>query len=90
MLEVNISPSLATESPLDLAIKANLMTDLFNLVSVKRMDRRRDNINKMKQRIKNYSRPKPLQSRGVSNSKNQNTSKIEPLLKSDAQDYLDK
>lgn len=90
VLEVNISPSLATDSPLDLAIKANLMTDLFNLISVKRMDRRRDNINKMKQRIKNYSRPKPLQSRGVSNSKNQNTSKVEPLLKSEAQDYLDK
>lgn len=52
VLEVNISPSLATDSPLDLAIKANLMTDIFNLITVKRMDRRRDNINKMKQRIK--------------------------------------
>lgn len=31
LLEVNLSPSLACESPLDLKIKANLLTDLFNL-----------------------------------------------------------
>ncbi|XP_074641434.1 tubulin polyglutamylase TTLL5-like isoform X2 [Tubulanus polymorphus] len=32
ILEVNLSPSLACDSPLDLKIKANMMSDLFTLV----------------------------------------------------------
>jgi tubulin polyglutamylase TTLL5 len=31
LLEVNLSPSLATESPIDVTIKSNLMMDVFNL-----------------------------------------------------------
>lgn len=34
LLEVNLSPSLAFESPLDLKIKANLVKDTFNLVGI--------------------------------------------------------
>jgi hypothetical protein len=34
LLEVNLSPSLACESPLDLTIKSNLVADTFNLVGV--------------------------------------------------------
>lgn len=67
ILESNLSPSFATDSPLDMAIKSNLITDVFNLISIKKMDRRRENITKMKQRFKNYNRPNKFQSRGVSN-----------------------
>lgn len=34
LIEVNLSPSLATESPLDKKIKTGLLTDLFNLIGV--------------------------------------------------------
>lgn len=32
LLEVNLSPSMGTDSHLDYKIKSNLMVDLFNLV----------------------------------------------------------
>lgn len=35
LLEVNLCPSLNTESPLDLHIKSNLLVDAFNLLSLK-------------------------------------------------------
>ncbi|CAL8100870.1 unnamed protein product [Calicophoron daubneyi] len=34
LLEVNLSPSLACDSPLDFKIKSHMLTDLFNLVGV--------------------------------------------------------
>ncbi len=34
LLEVNLSPSLNTDSPLDLKIKGNLIADLFTLVGI--------------------------------------------------------
>jgi len=34
LIEVNLSPSLGCESPLDQKIKGNLMADLFSLVGV--------------------------------------------------------
>ncbi|OMJ83252.1 hypothetical protein SteCoe_15839 [Stentor coeruleus] len=34
LLEVNLSPSMATESPLDFYIKSNLLTDTFNLIGI--------------------------------------------------------
>lgn len=36
LLEINLSPSLATDSPLDLKIKGNLLKDTFNLAGFKR------------------------------------------------------
>jgi len=54
LLEVNLSPSMATESPLDWTIKSNVLTDTFNMVGVKRFDRRKESINKMKNRMKGY------------------------------------
>lgn len=36
LLEVNLSPSLATDSPLDLKIKGNLLKDTFNLVGMRK------------------------------------------------------
>jgi len=91
ILEVNLSPSLATDSPLDLAIKSNLLTDVFNLIGIRKIDRRRDNITKVKQRFKNYSKPKQNQSRGVSTSnKNQNIFKLDSNNNASTDDYLDK
>lgn len=63
LMEVNLSPSLATDSPLDVKIKSNLMVDTFNLVGIKKFDKRRDNITKMKNRVKNIMRAKSYQSR---------------------------
>jgi Tubulin-tyrosine ligase family len=54
LLEVNLSPSLATDSPLDLTIKSTLMSDVFNLVGIKRFDRKKESLNKIKHRMKGY------------------------------------
>ena len=63
LMEVNLSPSLATESPLDLKIKSQLFLDTMNIICLKKFDRRRDNLAKMKNRFKNIMRAKSYQSR---------------------------
>lgn len=40
LLEVNLSPSLATDSSLDLFVKSNLLIDTFNLVGIQRHERK--------------------------------------------------
>jgi tubulin polyglutamylase TTLL5 len=58
LLEVNLSPSLACDSPLDLNIKSNLITDSFNVIGVKRFDRKKESLNKIKHRMKGlYNKP---------------------------------
>ena len=57
ILEVNLSSSMAADSPLDWNIKSNVMTDTLNLVGMKRFDRKKESINKMKHRMKNYNKP---------------------------------
>ena len=52
LLEVNLSPSLATESPLDMSIKSNPIADTFTLVGIKRFDRKKESLNKIKHRMK--------------------------------------
>ena len=52
LVEVNLSPSLATDSPLDMIIKTNLISDTLNLTKVCRFDRRKESINKLKHRSK--------------------------------------
>jgi len=52
LLEVNLSPSFATDSPLDMSIKSNLITDTFNLIGLKRFDRKKESLNKIKHRMK--------------------------------------
>ena len=42
LLEVNLSPSLATETSLDLFIKSHLLSDTFNLVGIRTAERRRE------------------------------------------------
>ena len=58
LMEVNLSPSMATESPLDLKIKSNLFLDTINTVCLRKFDRRKENINKIKNRVKNIMRAK--------------------------------
>ena len=52
LLEVNLSPSMACDSPLDMAIKSNLICDAFNIIGVKRFDRKKESLNKIKHRMK--------------------------------------
>lgn len=54
LLEVNLSPSLATDSPLDMTIKSNLVTDVFNVIGMKKFDRKKESMNKIKHRMKGY------------------------------------
>lgn len=43
LIEINLSPSLACDSPLDLTIKTNLIADTLTMVGVKRFDRKKEN-----------------------------------------------
>jgi tubulin polyglutamylase TTLL5 len=63
LMEVNLSPSLASESPLDLKIKSNCFLDTMNLISLRKFDRRKENIKKIQNRVKNIMRAKSYQSR---------------------------
>ena len=40
LLEVNLSPSMHTDTPLDLKIKGNLISDVFTLIGVVPLDQR--------------------------------------------------
>jgi len=55
LLEVNLSPSMATDSPLDMSIKSTVVTDCFNLVGLRKFDRKREQLNKMKNRMHNLN-----------------------------------
>jgi hypothetical protein len=57
LVEVNLSPSLSCDSPLDMTIKANLITDTFNMIQVKRFDRKKESLNKIKFRAKGSAQP---------------------------------
>ena len=52
LLEVNLSSSMACDSPLDMAIKSNLVSDTFNIIGIKRFDRKKESLNKIKHRMK--------------------------------------
>ena len=53
LVEVNLSPSLSPESPLDMTIKQNLLLNTWNLIGLKKFDRRKESLNKLKFRAKN-------------------------------------
>lgn len=61
LLEVNLSPSMAADSPLDWNIKSNVITDTFNLIGMKRFDRKKESLNKIKHRMKGYYNNKQQQ-----------------------------
>ncbi len=73
LMEVNLSPSLATESPLDLKIKSGLFIDTMNLMCLRRFARKKDSISKIKNRVKNIMRAKSNQSRLISATANLNS-----------------
>ena len=52
LLEVNLSPSMATDSPLDLYIKGNLIADTFNLVGIRYYDRKKECMSRLRSRIR--------------------------------------
>jgi hypothetical protein len=64
LIEINLSPSLAVESPLDITIKSNLISEILTMVGVKKFDRKAESHNKMKNRMKSYfNRGKSMNSR---------------------------
>lgn len=60
LMEINLSPSLACDSPLDLEIKSNLIANTFNLIGLKKFDRKKENEIKAKNRMKSYNKGKDL------------------------------
>lgn len=54
LLEINLSPSLACESPLDTTIKSNLISETLTMVGVRKFNRKLENQNKAKNRMKSY------------------------------------
>ena len=56
-MEVNMSPSMNTDSPLDLKIKGNMIADLLSLVGVTPLNDRYLDGNHLRYDIKNYRKP---------------------------------
>ena len=52
LLEANLSPSLTPDSPLDLKLKSQVVADAFTLIGMKKFDRRKESMNKIKHRMK--------------------------------------
>lgn len=79
LLEVNLSPSLAIDSPLDVYIKTNLLLDTFNLIGLRKYDKKKDNLAKFRPISKNIkARSCRSQSPG---SKRDFSSKFREVLK---------
>ena len=56
-MEVNMSPSMNTDSPLDLKIKGNMIADLLSLIGVTPLNDRYLDGNHLRYDIKNYRKP---------------------------------
>ena len=54
LIEINLSPSLACDSQLDMKIKSQLLADTFNLIGIRQFDRKAESANKAKNRMKSY------------------------------------
>lgn len=52
LIEVNLSPSMNTDSPLDHRIKSNLIADTLTLAGVRVFDRKKERMNIIKSRLK--------------------------------------
>lgn len=63
LLEVNLSPSLATDAPIDMHIKSALIADTFNLIGVRKNDKKRDFLSRLRTkssvRNKVFSKKRP-------------------------------
>ena len=68
-----MSPSLTSDSPLDLKLKSSLVSDMFNLIGIRKFDRKKESMNKIKHRMKGlYARGKSLNTRYTYNFSYQN------------------
>ena len=87
VLEVNLSPSLATDSPLDLHIKGHLIADTFNLVGIRGFDRRKESINKTRARLraKRSLSGRPAPSKG--GSKEGGVWKLKDVVRDTAEEF---
>lgn len=56
-MEVNMSPSMNTDSPLDLKIKGNMIADLLSLIGVTPLKDRYLDGNHLRHDMKNYRKP---------------------------------
>ena len=56
LLEVNLSPSLLTDSPLDRKVKGNLVADIFNTVGISATERSALNASRVKTRLRQIGR----------------------------------
>lgn len=63
LLEVNLSPSMATDSPLDTYIKSNLLADMFTLIGLRAYDKKKDGYGRNRSFSKtNAKKPGPSRS----------------------------
>ncbi|CAG9328553.1 unnamed protein product [Blepharisma stoltei] len=71
LLEVNLTPSLATDAPLDLHIKGNLIADTFNLIGLRAYNRKKECPSKLRSRIRfKQNQCFGVQTRGLSSQSN--------------------
>jgi len=54
LIEINLTPSLACESPLDFRIKSNLIADAFTLIGIQPFDKRKDGVYSRQKAINNF------------------------------------
>ena len=89
LLEVNLSPSLSSDSPLDFIIKSNLVADALNLVGIMKFDRRRESMNKMRNRMRGMYKGKggytsksgSINMKGLFTDDNEEGIKLNPISK---------
>lgn len=56
-MEVNMSPSLNSDSPLDIKIKGNMISEMLSMVGVTPLAQRYLDGNHIRYSIKNYKKP---------------------------------
>ena len=80
LLEVNLTPSLACESPIDIVLKSNLISGLLNLIGIKPFERRKDLIARTKQKLQAQNRPGSASRTKQNNDKQYETASIKKTL----------
>lgn len=80
LLEVNLSPSLATDSPLDSYIKSNLLTDMFNLIGLRKYDKKKETYSRIRPFSKACNKKSTRSSRSPGN-KLEMTGKLREILR---------
>jgi tubulin polyglutamylase TTLL5 len=60
-MEVNMSPSMNSDSPIDIKIKGHMISDLFTMIGVSPLNQRYLDGNHIRYDIKNYLKPENKQ-----------------------------